>query len=118
MKGKCVTPFLSVLFATALPLTTAAVTQDPGGPPYTPPAQQSQPQGQIPNKDQADVKTFTGKIIRSKGKYVLEDSKMNSSYYLDDVKSAKKYEGKAVLVTGTLDVASGTIHVQKIEAAA
>lgn len=117
MKGKLVTPFLSVLFATALPLTTAAVAQDSGGPPYPSPAQQSQPQDQNPNKDQSDVKTFTGMITRIKGKYELGDPKMNSSYYLDDVKAAKKYEGKAVLVTGTLDVAS-TIHVQKIEAVA
>jgi hypothetical protein len=118
MKGKLVTPFLSVLFATALPLSIAAVVQEPGRPAYPPPVQKSQPRDQNPNKDQSDVKTFSGKITKSNGKYVLEDSKMSSSYYLDDAKSARKYDGKAVLVTGTLDAASNTIHVQRIEAAA
>ena len=42
---------------------------------------------------------------------------MSSSYYLDDAKSPRKYEGKDVVVTGTLDAANNTIHVQKIEAA-
>jgi hypothetical protein len=42
---------------------------------------------------------------------------MSSSYYLDHTKAARKYEGKDVLVTGTLDAANNTIHVQKIEAA-
>ena len=37
---------------------------------------------------------------------------------LDDQKAAKKYDGKAVIVTGSLDTATTTIHVQKIEAAA
>jgi hypothetical protein len=117
MKGKFVTPFLSVMFATALPLASAAVAQYPGRPAYPPPSQQFQPQEQNPNKDQSELKTFSGKITKSNGKYILEDSKMSNSYYLDDAKSARKYEGKDVLVTGTLDAANNTIHVQKIEAA-
>ncbi len=34
---------------------------------------------------------------------------------LDDQKTAKKYEGKKVLVTGTFDADKKMIHVQKIE---
>ena len=68
MKGKLVTPFLSVLFATALPLSIAAVVQEPGRPAYPPPVQKSQPEDQNPNKDQSDVKTFSGKITKSNGK--------------------------------------------------
>jgi hypothetical protein len=51
------------------------------------------------------------------GKYVLEDLTEKTSYLLDDQKSAKKYEGKTVVVTGTLDNVSNTIHVQKIATA-
>ncbi len=47
----------------------------------------------------------------------LEDPSAKRSYYLDDEKAAKKFEGKMVVVTGTLDSASYTIRVQKIEAA-
>lgn len=118
MKIKRVTPSLPLLLATALPLAAATLTQDPGGPPYPSPPRQSQPQGQTQNRDQPEVKTFTGKITKSNGKYVLEDPTASSSYYLDDVQSAKKFEGKNVLVTGTLDAANRTIHVQKIESAA
>jgi len=41
-----------------------------------------------------------------------------SGHFLDDQDNAKKYEGKQVKVTGTLEVASNTIHVTKIEEAA
>ena len=37
-----------------------------------------------------------------------------AGHFLDDQDSAKKYEGKQVKVTGTLETASNTIHVTKI----
>lgn len=118
MKAKYVTPFLSVLLASVLPLAAATLAQDPGGPPYPNPPRQSQPQDQPQNRDQSEVKTFAGKITKSNGKYVLEDPTVSSSYYLDDVKLARKFEGKNVVVTGTLDATNRTIHVRKIESAA
>ena len=118
MKANRVAPVVSFLLSSALPLAAAALAQDPGGPPYPNPPRQSQSQDRAPNKDQSDVKTFAGKITKSNGKYVLEDPSVNSSYYLDDVKTAKKFEGKSVVVTGTLDAANKMIHVQKIESAA
>lgn len=69
-----------------------------------------------PNQDQ--VKTFAGKIARSKGKYILQDLSSTVSYVLDDQKEARKYAGKVVLVTGVLDSNSNTIRVKKIETAA
>jgi hypothetical protein len=66
----------------------------------------------------ADVRTFSGKIAKANGKYVLEDPSAKTPFALDDQKAAKKYEGKSVVVTGSLDDSSNTIHVQKIEAAA
>ena len=70
------------------------------------------------NDAQSELKTFAGTITLSNGKYVLEDPSSKRSYYLDDAKAAKKFEGKMVIVTGTLDNSGYTIHVQKIEAAA
>ena len=61
---------------------------------------------------------FSGKIKKANGKYTLQDSTGKMVYVLDDQKTAKIYEGKVVMVTGTLDETNNIIHVQKIEAAA
>jgi hypothetical protein len=90
--------------AAALPFTNKAVPTDSG--------QRAQ------NDVQSEAKTFAGTITLSNGKYVLEDPSTKRSYSLDDAKAAKKFAGKMVLVTGTLDNSGYTIHVQKIEAAA
>ena len=37
---------------------------------------------------------------------------------LDDARKASQFEGKKVKVTGTVDTASNTIHVESIEEAA
>lgn len=104
---------VSLLLAFALlPLTAAALPQDTRG---------SQPhvtlQSQDPGPSQSPAQTFTGKITKSNGKYALQDEATNTSYYLDDSKTAQKYEGKNVKVIGTLDAANNTIHVEKIAAA-
>ena len=67
------------------------------------------------------VKEFKGKILKSGGKFVLEESSNGGNYgtyLLDDQATAKKYEGQRVVVTGTLDAPHNTIHVRKIEAVA
>jgi lipopolysaccharide export system protein LptA len=120
MKGKKLTFILSILLAAAL-VSLAAAADLPQGPAHhshTAVTLQSQSQSQFPRQSQTQeqAKTFTGKVTKSNGRYVLEDETMNSTYYLDDTKSAQKYEGKNVKVTGTLDSANNTIHVQKIEA--
>jgi len=65
--------------------------------------------------DQTDLKTFTGTIAKSNGKFTLQESTVGATYVLDDQKTAKKYEGKKVLVTGTFDADKKMIHAQKIE---
>ena len=73
------------------------------------------------NEDQS--KSFAGKILKlQNGKYALitgqtTDGRL-SGHFLDNQDEAKKYEGQQVKVTGTLEAASNTIHVTKIEAAA
>jgi hypothetical protein len=50
--------------------------------------------------------------------FVLNDAANKTSYMLDDAQKASQYEGKKVKVTGTVDAASNTIHVETIEEAA
>jgi hypothetical protein len=81
----------------------------------------SEPHAQPQNDAQDEIKEFKGKISKSNGRFVLEESSNGGSYgtyVLDDQAAAKKYEGQRVVVTGTLDVPNKTIHVQKIEAIA
>jgi Protein of unknown function (DUF5818) len=110
MNGKHVIPFLSLLVMSSFPIVGA---QQPR--PAYPPGQPSRERGSI--LTQTEVKTFSGRISKNNGKYVLEDLTEKTSYLLDDQRSAKKYAGKTVLVTGTLD-SSNIIHVQKIAEAA
>ncbi len=59
-------------------------------------------------QQQQDVKTFTGKITQSKGKFVLQDTTNKVSYQLDDQDKAKQYDGQNVKVKGTLDTGCAT----------
>jgi hypothetical protein len=68
--------------------------------------------------NEAEVETFAGTVPLSNGKYGLEDLSGKRSYYLDNAKTAKKFEGKMALVTVILDTSTGTIPVQRIEVAA
>ena len=60
-------------------------------------------------------KTFSGTIIKNGDTYVLSDAANKLSFVLDDVEKARPYEGKKVKVTGTVDVANNTIHVESIQ---
>ena len=76
---------------------------------------------QAPQQSQQESKTYSGKIMKlQNGKYALVTGQTAqgqlSGHFLDDQDDAKKYEGKEVKVTGTLDMASNTIHVTKIVA--
>jgi uncharacterized protein YdeI (BOF family) len=59
--------------------------------------------------------TFTGTITKQGDKYILADAANKLSYALDDVKQAGQYEGKKVKVTGTVDLATNSIHVLTIQ---
>jgi uncharacterized protein YdeI (BOF family) len=61
------------------------------------------------------IKTFSGTILKNGDKFVLRDRASKIDYVLDDAKKASQFEGKKVKVTGTVDVASNTIHVNEIE---
>src|SRR5579864_2319187 len=77
-------------------------------------AQPQQPQQQ-PGDQAQQQQTFTGKIAKADGKFVLENTDAKTSYTLDDQDKAKQFEGQNVKVTGTLDAQSKTIHVSDIQ---
>jgi Protein of unknown function (DUF5818) len=62
-----------------------------------------------------DEKCVTECIKSMSGKYMLFDGK--ETYALSDQKAPAKFAAKKVTVTGTLDAATKTIKVDKIEAA-
>ena len=88
--------------------------QDPnqGGLPGSPADRQQREQEQ---QQQPQAKTFTGKISKSGEKFVLEEETLRMTFQLDDAKKAQPYQGKRVVVTGTLDAQNNVIHVQAIE---
>jgi hypothetical protein len=66
-------------------------------------------------RSEPQSKVFSGTILKNGDSYVLNDAGTKTSYVLDDARQASQYEGKKVKVTGTVDVASNTIHVETIQ---
>lgn len=64
---------------------------------------------------QQKTKIFSGTIIKNGDNFILSDTASKIAYVLDDAKTASQFEGKKVKVTGTVDVASNTIHVENIQ---
>ncbi len=85
--------------------------------------QQTAPQQSAPQQQDAqETKTFAGKIMKlQNGNFALVTGQtpqgQPAGHFLDNQDEAKKWEGKQVTVTGTLELASNTIHIAKIEAA-
>jgi len=68
--------------------------------------------------DQPIIQTFLGTITKAGNQFMLDDEVSKSSYQLDDQDTARKFSGKKVKVTGTLDATNNIIRVQSIEATA
>ena len=73
--------------------------------PQTPPS---------PSQQTPTTQSFTGKIVKEGDKFVLKVSS-NTSYQLQDQGDVKQYENQDVKVIGSLDTATNTIRVVKIE---
>lgn len=69
----------------------------------------------LQTKAQPEVETFIGTVLKSGENFVLSDSATKTRYTLDDTRKARPFEGKTVIVTGTLDNGSNLIHVQAIQ---
>jgi hypothetical protein len=129
LKGTLATSLVATLcaFTPGLPAQSGQEAQPPAQqqPNQQAPDQQqpNQAQPSEPQPDQQQNKTFEGKIMKLQdGKFALVTGQtaqgQMAGHFLDDQDIASKYEGKQVKVTGTLEEASNTIHVTKIEAAA
>jgi hypothetical protein len=68
----------------------------------------------LQTQGQPKAETFMGTILKNGENFVLSDSATKTRYMLDDPRKARPFEGKTVKVTGTLDVASNSIHVETI----
>jgi uncharacterized protein YdeI (BOF family) len=73
------------------------------------------PPTSMQHQSEPRTKTFSGTIMKSGDNYMLNDTANKTSYMLDDAEKASQYEGKKVKVTGTVDTASNTIHVETIQ---
>jgi lipopolysaccharide export system protein LptA len=80
------------------------------------PAQQQSPGMSQPDEGSAQSQQspseYTGTVMKSAGKYVLKTDA--GTLQLDDQTKAKKYAGKQVTVSGTVDKGTGMIHVSEI----
>lgn len=115
---------LALSLSLALPLSAQQNTpSQPADPTAQQPAQP--PQGSTsqtpdsrptpdatPQAAPTDSQTFTGTIMKSGDKYVLQDTASGTTYDIDHQEQVKQYEGKKVRVRGTLDPSGKMIHVQ------
>jgi hypothetical protein len=84
--------------------------------PIPQPEQPQDEQSKPPADSQTErepVRSFTGKIVREGGKYVLKAD--NTVYRLEGQLGFQKYENQPVKVQGTLDDSTNTITVVRIE---
>lgn len=114
MKKKISFAIASTVLAAGLPFSGSLLAYDLNQQDSLRTSTQQNPSG----GSETNSQMFSGKITKANGKYILRDSKAKTAYILDDQDTAKAYEGKVVMVTGTLDQENNLIHVQKIEAAA
>jgi len=102
-----------VLMATLLP--AAFAQQDQSAQPSSSAQQRpSAPaQGSSAQAPSQESNSFSGTVVKSGDKYVLQVGSM--TYQLDDQDKAKQFEGKQVKVNGSLDKARSTIHITDIQ---
>ncbi len=106
-----------LLFAAGFCLVQPSLNAQQDRPTAQQPDQAEQPQAAQPQtsmSQMSDAQTFTGRIAKAGGKYVLRDSTNKATYMLDDQDKAKQFEGQAVQVTGALDAQTKTIRISSI----
>jgi hypothetical protein len=103
----------------ALGQSAPTPSQDPSQQPSPTQPAQSQPSQASPTSSDstAQGQAFTGTVVKGSDGFMLQDDTNKTSYKLDNAKIAKKFNGKNVKVTGTLDSTSNTIHVTDVVAA-
>ncbi|MDP9147067.1 MAG: hypothetical protein M3N22_05365 [Acidobacteriota bacterium] len=109
MKSFRFTTLGTVLLASALPLVGAmlVIVDHPHAASVSPAPELLQ--------SHLDVRTLSGRIVHKGGRYLFHEDKRPLNYFLDDQQEAKRFSGKAVLVTGTIDAKRNIVHIHKIE---
>jgi len=110
----------TILPLTALTLVVCfvgqpALAQNASGPKRNPATQQQTVQSD--DHGASSVSTFSGTIVKSENKFVLEASDNLTTYRLDDQQKAHDFLNKRVKITGSLDASTGMIHVSAINPA-
>ena len=88
------------------PPSQTSPSQEPG---QTSPSQQAP--GTQAGQTAAGAQTFTGTIVKSGDKYVLQDTATGKTYDIDHQDIVGQHVGRKVRVTGTLDPDGKTIHI-------
>src|SRR5579872_3876825 len=108
-KMKRLLSIVTILGLTGLGLSLSATAQNQ-------PAQSQTSAGQAQQQpvDTQSARAFEGKITEAGDKLVLQESSTQQAYQLDDQDKAKRFEGKKVKITATMDPNTNTLHVVDI----
>ena len=98
----------------ALGLAIPALAQTAQDPQQQPAPSTSSQTTADPSQSRSQMQSFTGTVVKTSDGWMLQDETGKTSYKLDNEKMAKKYEGKSVKVTGTLDSSTNTIHISDV----
>src|SRR5882724_10668624 len=107
---------LLATLALAAALSPAAFAQQdqPAQPRQSDPQTQSTPAPDT-SADTQTPKSFSGTVVKMQKQYVLKTD--SGTYQLDDQAKAKRFSGKQVTVSGTLDQSTSMIRVSDIQPA-
>jgi Protein of unknown function (DUF5818) len=107
---------LLATFALAAALSPAAFAQQdqPAQPSSPDPQTQSAPAPDT-SADTQTQKSFSGTVMKVEKRYVLKTD--SATYQLDDQTKAKRFSGKQVTVSGTLDQSTSMIRISDIQPA-
>lgn len=109
MRSVQLTTLGTVLLASALPVVGAVLVIVDHPRPVTSSVPELQLQLQALRPDE----TLAGRISHKSGKFILREEH-GVTHFLDDPQEARKFFGKAVVITGTIDPKTNVVHVRKI----
>ena len=69
------------------------------------------------NLQQQDTQSYAGKVSERHGKFFLEEARSKTAYQLEGTWSAKRYLGKKVRITGSLDTETNVLRIVSISIA-
>ena len=111
---KCLSVIVTMALLAVLVPAAFAQQNQPRQPASGAPQMQSSPAQASPEAPSQES-SFSGTIVKVGKKYVLKADM--ATYQLDDQEKAKQFVGKQVKVNGSLDKATGTLHITDIQPA-